>query len=131
MSKKRKKHDIPIEHVIEVYSGLLDEIWRRVAYFIGGITLQVLMSTAVRRTSLAFPFMTHVTVTVNGVSLEKLGDVCRDLPKHEPMRALQNLVTELFSLLVSMSGDIIIRELTPMVKNAEEKLEHNNEGNAK
>lgn len=128
MSKKGKKPDIPIEYVLEVYSELLDEIWRRVAYFIGGITLQVLMSTAIRRTSLAFPFMTHVTVTVNGVSLEKLGDISCDLPKREPMRALQNLVTELFSLLVSISGDIIIRELTPMVKSAEEKLEHTGEG---
>lgn len=129
MSKKKEKHDIPIEHVIEIYSGLLDEIWQRVAYFIGDITLQVLMSTAIRRTSLAFPFMIHVTVTVNGVSLKKLGDVCCDIPKREPMNALQNLVTELFSLLVNMSGDIIIRELTPMVKSAEQKLEHTGEGN--
>ncbi len=129
MSKKGEKHDIPIEYVVEVYSELLDEIWRRVAYFIGGITLQVLMSTAVRRTALAFPFMSHVTVTVNGTSLDKLIDVCQDLPKREPMKALQSLVTELFSLLVSMSGDIIIRELTPMVKNAEEKLTPSDEGN--
>jgi hypothetical protein len=129
MSKKKEKHDIPIEHVMEIYSGLLDEIWQRVAYFIGGITLQVLMSTAIRRTSLAFPFMTHVTVTVNGVSLKKLGDVCRDLPERESIKALQNLITEFFSLLVCMSGDIIIRELTPMVKSAEGKLVHTNGGN--
>lgn len=123
MTIKGEKHDIPLEHIIEVYSDLLDDIWRRIAYFIGGITLQVLMRSAIRRTA-AYPFIAGVTVTVNGVSLHCLMDICRDIPKREPAKALQNLVTELFSLLASMSGDVIIRELTPIVKGAEEKLKH-------
>ncbi|MGQ3685973.1 MAG: hypothetical protein ACUBOA_13350 [Candidatus Loosdrechtia sp.] len=130
MSEKGKKHDTPAEQVIEIYTELLNEIWRRVAYLIGGITLQVLMSNAVRRTSLAFPFLTQVSVTTCGVSLEKLREVCCSLPKHETRKALQNLVAELFSLLISMSGDVIVRELAPLVKNTEEKLESADEGSA-
>lgn len=124
MTIKGERHDIPLEHVIEVYSDLLDDIWRRVAYFIGGITLQVLMRSAIRRTAVVYPFIANVTVTVDGISLHCLKDICRDIPKREPTKALQNLVTELFGLLASMSGDVIIRELTPIVKGAEEKLKH-------
>ena len=121
---KGERHDIPLEHIIEVYSDLLDDIWRRVAYFIGGITLQVLMRSAIRSTAVVYPFIANVTVTVDGVSLHCLKDICRDIPKQEPTKALQNLVTELFGLLASMGGDVIIRELTPMVKGAEEKLKY-------
>lgn len=120
---KGNRSNIPLEHIIEVYADLLNEIWKRVAYFIGGITLQVLMRTAIRRTAGIYPFMADITVKVDGVFLSGLNESCKDIPSRQSQKALQNLVTELFGILASMSGDIIVRELTPLVKGAEEKLE--------
>jgi len=119
---KRTRKEIPLQYVIAVYADLLDEIWQRVADLIGGITLQVLMNTAVRRVSAAYPFITAITVTVDGVSLDKLEEIGRDQPSHQVKEALQNLITELFSILAAMSGDVIIRELAPKVREAETRL---------
>ncbi len=117
---KRMRKEIPLQYIIAVYADLLDEIWQRVADLIGGITLQVLMNTAIRRVSAAYPFITAITVTVDGVSLDKLEEVGQ--PSHQVKEALQNLITELFSILAAMSGDVIIRELAPKVREAETRL---------
>lgn len=119
---RRIRKEVPLEYVIAVYSDLFDEIWRRVAELIGGITLQVLMKTAIRRVSAAHPFITAITVTVDGVSLDSLEGAGDDVTAHQVKEALQNLITELFSILAAMSGDVIIRELSPKVQEAEARL---------
>lgn len=113
---------IPLNYVVAIYANLLDEVWARVAELIGGITVQVLMNTAIRRVSAAYPFITAISTTADGVFLEELEAASQGAPSEEVKEALQSLITELFSMLAVMSGDVIIRELAPKVREAEARL---------
>ena len=119
---KRTKQDIPLEHIVQVYSDLFNEIWRRVAEFIGDATLQVLMKSAVNRVAGAYPFMAAVRVTNNSLILSSLEEGEQPESSLQVQVGLQGLVAELFSILTAVSGDIIIRELSPEIRESEVKL---------
>jgi hypothetical protein len=119
---QRIRRDIPLEHIVQVYSDLFDEIWQRVAGFIGDATLQVLMKSAVNRVASAYPFMAAVQVTNNSLVLGSLEEGEQPVSPRQVQAGLQGLVAELFSILTAVSGDIIIRELSPQIRESEVKL---------
>lgn len=119
---KHTKRDIPLEHIVQVYSDLFNEIWRRVAEFIGDATLQVLMKSAVNRVARTYPCMAAVRVTNNSLVLDSLEEGEQPESSRQVQVGLQGLVAELFSILTAVSGDIIIRELSPQIRESEVKL---------
>jgi hypothetical protein len=119
---KPTRRVIPLEHIVQVYSDLFNEIWQRVAGFIGDATLQVLMKSAVNRVASTYPFMAVVQVTNNSLILDSLEEGEQSVPSLQMQSGLQGLVAELFSILTAMSGNVIIRELSPKIRESEVKL---------
>lgn len=120
--RRNIKEDIPTKYIISVYEDLLIDIWNRVSNMIGGITLEVLFTSALKRQSALYPFLEKIEVSVNGISLDALKSISDQIPPGDVKTAFQNLVSELFALFAAMCGDVLIKELSPKLKEAENKL---------
>ncbi len=101
--------------VLDLYSGLLTELWEIVSALIGEAILAFLFNLAIRKLGEKHPFLLSLNVSEEGISWEKAKDDCRTVTAGEIHRGLQALINELSHLFSALADGVINKELFPKV----------------
>ncbi len=101
--------------LLDLYSNLLMQVWEIVAALIGESILELLFTHAVLQLKSKYPFLADLSVSGEGVSLEKVREAARDFSPLDFHRGFQGLVTYLLDLFSAFSDGVIGRELFPKV----------------
>jgi hypothetical protein len=113
--KENRQGNTPSDVILDLYSGLLLDVWKIASELIGEAILELLFSQTIRRISTKYPFIRSLAVTEEGISIERLADECRTLPPSEIHRGFHSFVTHLFSLFSVLAEGVVSRELFPKV----------------
>ena len=121
----RKKTNVNLD-LIDLYSGLLNEIWGRVSELIGEGLLEFFIQLTIDRMSDRFLILNVIRVSEAGISLESMRNQCQNMSPVDIHRALQGFVKNLFSAFTAISENVINRELfstvLPKLREAEQMI---------
>ena len=97
-------------HGLESCEELLMIIWNRLQPTLGRITMTAIMERAVELTKEPYPLVTALRVSPDGISLAALRQQTGE--DWHPMRdAVMRLIANLIEILVTLTGDILVRQL--------------------
>ena len=113
--KEENKGKWSSDLVLDLYSSLLAEIWELVSALIGEAILAFLVALAVRKLGEKYPFLNSLTVSEDGISLNKMKDDCRTVAPVEIHRGFQSLINHLSHLFSVLAEGVINKELFPKV----------------
>jgi len=121
----RKKTDVNLD-LIDLYSGLLNEIWGKVSELIGEGLLAFLILLTIDRMSDKFSILRGIRVSEAGISLETMRNQCRDTSPEDIHRAFQGFIKSLFNVFTAITENVINRELfsavLPKLREAEKMI---------
>ena len=101
--------------MVELYSGLLADVWEVVSALIGEPTLSLLFTLAIRKLGDKYAFLKSLQVSEEGLSLDDVKEECRTLSPAEIHRGFQSLINQLFHLFSTLAEGVISREIFPKV----------------
>jgi hypothetical protein len=101
--------------VLDLYSGLLKEIWEIVSALIGEVILALLFFSAIRKIGEKHPFLISLKVSEEGIVLDRLKEEGQNLSPLEIHRGFQSLINHLFQLFSALAEGVINKELFPKV----------------
>jgi len=101
--------------VLDLYSGLLTELWEIVSALIGEAILAFLFTLAIRKLGEKHPFLLSLEVSEEGVSCQKMKEDCRAVAPAEIHRGFQGLINQLSHLFSALADGVINKELFPKV----------------
>ena len=113
--KENKKGKWSSDLVLDLYSNLLAEIWELVSALIGEAILAFLVTLAVRKLGVKYPFLNSLTVSEDGISLQEMKEDCRTVSPVEIHRGFQSLINHLSHLFSVLAEGVINKELFPKV----------------
>ena len=113
--KKDRGVKLSSDLVLDLYSGLLTELWEIVSALIGEAILAFLFTLAIRKLGEKHPFLLSLEVSEEGVSCEKMKEDCRAVAPAEIHRGFQGLINQLSHLFSALSDVLINKELFPKV----------------
>jgi hypothetical protein len=93
----------------------LQEIWELVSALIGEAILAFLVTLAVRKLGVKYPFLNSLTVSEDGISLDEMKEDCRTVSPVEIHRGFQSLINHLSHLFSVLAEGVINKELFPKV----------------
>jgi hypothetical protein len=121
----RKKTNVHLD-LIDLYAGLLNEIWGRVSELIGEGLLEFLILLTIDRTSDKFSILKAIRVSEAGISLETVRKQCQDTPPEDVHRAFSGFIKNLFNVFTAITENVINRELfstvLPKLREAEKMI---------
>lgn len=101
--------------VLDVYSGLLTELWEIVSALIGEDILAFLLTLSIRKIGEKHSFLLSLDVSEEGISWEKAKEDCRTVAPGEIHRGFQGLINQLSHLFSALADGVINKELFPKV----------------
>jgi hypothetical protein len=107
------------EKALETCQDLFSLIWRRLQPTLGSLTVVAMMQRAVGLTKEYYPLVEYVQVTGDGVNLDVLRQHTEVAEMDRVREALQQLLVHLFEILVTLTGDILVRQLLLEVERRE------------
>jgi len=113
--KEDKRGKWSSDLVLDLYSNLLQEIWELVSALIGEAILAFLVTLAVRKLGVKYPFLNSLTVSEDGISLGGMKEDCRTVAPVEIHRGFQSLINHLSHLFSVLAEGVINKELFPKV----------------
>ena len=113
--KKDRGVKLSSDLVLDLYSGLLTELWEIVSALIGEAILAFLFTLAIRKLGEKHPFLLSLEVSDEGVSCEKMKEDCRAVAPAEIHRGFQGLINQLSHLFSALADGVINKELFPKV----------------
>jgi hypothetical protein len=121
----RKRTTVNLE-LIDLYSGLLNEVWGKASDLIGETLLAFFILLTIKRTPDKSSILREIRVSEDGISLETVRKQCQDAAPDDVHRALQGLVKNLFNVFTVITENVINRELfstvLPKLREAEKML---------
>jgi hypothetical protein len=115
VAKENKRGKWSSDLVLDLYSNLLAEIWELVSALIGEAILAYLVTLAVRKLGEKYPFLSSLTVSEDGISLDEVRKDCRTVAPLEIHRGFQSLINHLTHLFSVLAEGVINKELFPKV----------------
>ena len=113
--KKDRGVKLSSDLVLDLYSGLLTELWEIVSALIGEAILAFLFTLAIRKLGEKHPFLLSLEVSEEGVSCQKMKEDCRAVAPAEIHRGFQGLINQLSHLFSALADGVINKELFPKV----------------
>jgi hypothetical protein len=121
----RKKTTINMD-LIDLYSSLLNEVWRKASELIGETLLAFFILLTINRTPDKASILGGIRVSEDGISLEIVRKQCQDASPDDVHRALQGLVKDLLNVFTVITENVINRELfstvLPKLREAEKMV---------
>lgn len=108
--------------VVSIYEDLFEDIWERVSSIVGEIALEMIIKISIKKLLPIFRFLEYIEVSTNGIYFSKLKNNINNFSYVDIKKGLQSLMSEMLSIFAIMWGDIILKELSPRLKKAEEQL---------
>lgn len=123
MGRKKTNGNLDL---IDLYAGLLNEIWGRVSELIGEGLLEFLIRLTIERTSDKFSILKAIRVSEAGISLEIVRKQCQDIPPEDVHRTFSGFIKNLFNVFTTITENVINRELfstvLPKLREAEKMI---------
>ncbi len=113
--REEKKGKWSSDLVLDLYAGLLMEVWEIVSALIGEAILEILFSLSIRKLGQKYPFLGSLRVSEEGLSFDEMRGACRTLSPIDLHRGFQGLITHLFEQFSNLAEGVISRELFPKV----------------
>ena len=101
--------------VLDLYSGLLIEIWDIVSALIGEAISALLFLSAIRSIAEKYPFLNSLKVSEEGIAVGRVKEEGQNLSPLEIHRGFQSLINHLFQLFSALAEGVINKELFPKV----------------
>jgi len=101
--------------VLDLYSGLLIEIWDIVSALIGEAISALLFLSAIRSIADKYPFLNSLKVSEEGIAVGKVKEEGQNLSPLEIHRGFQSLINHLFQIFSALAEGVINKELFPKV----------------
>ena len=101
--------------VLDLYSGLLIEIWDIVSALIGEAILALLFLSAIRSIAEKYPFLNALKVSEEGIAVGRVKEEGQNLSPLEIHRGFQSLINHLFQIFSALAEGVINKELFPKV----------------
>ncbi len=101
--------------VLDIYSGLLSEVWEVVSAMVGEAILELLFNLSIKKMSEKYAFLKSLEVSEEGIEFGKVKEECRGLPPVEIHRGFQGLISHLLNLFSALTEGVISREVFPKV----------------
>jgi hypothetical protein len=115
MVREDKEGKWSTDLVLDLYSGLLMEIWEIVSALIGEAILALLFLSAIRKIGEKHPFLISLKVSEEGIALDRVKEEGQNLSPLEIHRGFQSLINHLFQLFSALAEGVINKELFPKV----------------
>ncbi len=115
MMREDKEGKGSADLVLDLYSGLLMEIWEIVSALIGETILAFLFFSAIRKIGEKYPFLRSLKVSEEGIAFDKVKEEGQKLSPLEIHRGFQSLINHLFQLFSALAEGVINKELFPKV----------------
>jgi hypothetical protein len=113
--REGKKGKWSSDLVLDLYSGLLLEIWEIVSALIGEAILELLFNLSIRKLGEKYPFLGSLRIVEEGLSFDEMREECRTISPVDLHRGFQGLITHLFEHFSNLAEGVISRELFPKV----------------
>ncbi len=97
--------------LLNLYSSLLKEIWGKVSELIGESLLSYLILLTIERMSDKYSILGEIRVSEAGISLETVGNQCKDISPGDVHKAFQVFIKNLFNVFTVLTENVINREL--------------------
>jgi hypothetical protein len=101
--------------VLDLYSGLLIEIWDIVSALIGEAISSLLFLSAIRSIADKYPFLNSLKVSEEGIAVGRVKEEGQNLSPLEIHRGFQSLINHLFQIFSALAEGVINKELFPKV----------------
>jgi hypothetical protein len=115
MAKDIKGGKYTSDLVLDLYAGLLSEVWEVVSAMVGEAILELLFNLSIKKVSEKYAFLKSLEVSEVGVDFGKVKEECRGLPPVEIHRGFQGLINHLLNLFSALTEGVISREVFPKV----------------
>ncbi|MDI6791823.1 MAG: hypothetical protein QME81_02985 [bacterium] len=109
------------EAIIELYQDLVNLIWESSSRMIGVMTNNALIEAAIYDVQMKHPFIGHIEISDKGLEIKKLLENCSGLTPSQIKEGFEDFLAQLFGVFASITGDIIIQQWEPRVKEVKEK----------
>ncbi len=104
------------EEVLDVYETFLTVMWQRISPILGDVTALAIAQRGLLLTLRTYPHITYVSVLNHGFDFSNLRPQI-DTVEHEALcNAFQELIENLLTILTTLTGDILIRQLIRELK---------------
>ncbi|MEW5767094.1 MAG: hypothetical protein AB1797_05620 [bacterium] len=110
------------DELISIYEDMITSIWSKATAMIGEVTISSLMETAIYETSSKYRFMQEMEVLPTGINIDKLKISCQNESVQDIKAGFENFITDLFTIVASLTGDVILQTLNPEIEKIKKKL---------
>lgn len=121
-ASKVNKMQIRREELISIYEDMITSIWLKAKVMIGEVTIGSLMETAIHEASSKYHFMQEIEVLPRGINIDKFRGSCESESLQDIKAGFENLITNLFTIVASLTGDVILQALNPEIEKIKRKL---------
>jgi hypothetical protein len=115
MAKDFKGGKYTSDLVLDLYSGLLLEVWDVVSALVGEAILELLFNLSIKKMSEKYGFLKLLEVSEEGIGFGRVKEECRSLPPIEIHRGFQGVINHLLNLFSALTEGVISREVFPKV----------------
>ncbi|MDI6791903.1 MAG: hypothetical protein QME81_03420 [bacterium] len=108
--------------LISLYEGIIDSIWSKATAIIGEVTISSLMETALHETGLEYRFLQEIEILPTGMNMDKLKTHCANESFEDIKAGFEHFITNLFTIVASLTGNVVLQLLSPEVQKMKEQL---------
>lgn len=108
---------------VEIFAELLERLWERLNSLIGETATAAIFRSAVVEASRDRVWLEDVTIADGGISLDQLDDSLETIDRAALRAGLLALTDNVMTLLIDLTGEILLRKVEPLVEQFKQKLD--------
>lgn len=105
-----------IQEIVSLYSELFGLIWSKIITTLGETTLIAVFRRIIKKSCHKHPLLACLSVTEEGIDFSQLKDKIEEADRVTIKESFNTLISELFTFLTQMTGDIFTGELEEIVE---------------
>ncbi len=109
--------------VVDIFQELLEQMWERLALLLGDVATMSIFQSARRESIQDHPFLGKVNVDETGVYLNDLRPELAALDRIEMRAGFLRYMDNIIDILTTLTGDILVYKVQPLVEQLEQNLE--------
>ncbi|MBW4576671.1 MAG: hypothetical protein KME08_15455 [Aphanothece sp. CMT-3BRIN-NPC111] len=111
------------EQTLEIFGELLERLWERLIGLIGETATVAVFRSALLETSRDHFILQEIDIENSGIDLERLKKTLNALESSAIRSGLLAFTENVMTLLIDLTGGILLRKVEPLMQQFKEKLE--------
>ena len=108
-----------LDEVLDVYEELLRTIWAKIVPTLGAVTVVTIIRRSLQRTCPDHPTLERLDLSDSGFKFDDIRNKSSEVEVDEIKLAFAGLVANLFDILVKLTGNILVQQLSKEVDGLE------------